>query len=107
MDNVLRNTLLYDYYGDLLTLKQKEIYHMYFCDDLSLAEIADRFGTSRQAVNSSIKQAQRSFDAYEEVLGLVVRHVCAQECLDKLRNSIESKNYTESIMMLTKLEDLI
>ena len=107
MDNVLRNTLLYDFYGDLLTLRQKDIYHMYFCDDLSLAEIGDKFSISRQAVNFSIKQAQKSLDTFEKVLKLVERHIYVRDCISKLRQALEIENYTESIAMLTELEDLI
>ena len=107
MDNLLRNTLLYDFYGDLLTERQRNIYHMYFCEDLSLAEIGDRFGISRQAVNFSLKQAQKSFDSLEGTLKLVERHICARDCLDRLRNALESRNYTKSVMILTELDDLI
>jgi predicted DNA-binding protein YlxM (UPF0122 family) len=107
MNNVLRNTLLYDFYGDLLTDRQKSIYHMYFCEDLSLAEIGERFGISRQAVNFSLKQAQKSFDTYEGTLKLVERHVCARECMAKLHRTLEARNYTDSIIILSELDDLI
>ena len=107
MENVLRNTLLYDFYSDLLTERQRNIYHMYFCEDLSLAEIGDRFGISRQAVNFSLKQAQKSFNALEEALKLVDRHVCARDCIEKLRHALENRNYTDSITILTELDDLI
>ena len=107
MDNVLRNTLLYDFYGDLLTERQKNIYHMYFCEDLSLAEIGSKLGISRQAVNFSLKQAQKSFDTYEEALRLVERHACARDCMTKLRQALEAQNYADSITILSKLDDLI
>ena len=107
MDNVLRNTYLYDFYGDLLTERQRDIYHMYFCEDLSLAEIADRLGISRQAVNFSLKQAQKSFDGFEAALKLVEKHICARDCLERLRNAMENNNYTESIKILIELNDLI
>ena len=107
METVLRNTLLYDFYGDLLTEKQKNIYHMYFCEDLSLAEIGNRFGISRQAVNFSLKQSQKSFDAFEDVLGLVERHLSALLHIAELRRAIERKDYTESIKKLADLDDWI
>ena len=107
METVLRNTLLYDFYGDLLTERQKNIYYMYFCDDMSLAEIGARLNVSRQAVNFSLKQAQKGLDAFESALKLVERHVCAQTKMAKLRCALERKNYTDSIMILTELEDMI
>jgi len=106
MDNVLRNTLLYDFYGDLLTEKQKDIYHMYFCDDMSLAEIGDRCGISRQAVNFSLKQTQKNFDAFEKALKLVERHIFARARISELRVAIESKNFSESIKILSVLDDM-
>ncbi|MDR2183042.1 MAG: DNA-binding protein [Clostridiales bacterium] len=107
MDDVLRNTLLYDFYADLLTARQRNIYHMYHCEDMSLAEIGDRFGISRQAVSISLKQARRSFDAFEVALKLVERHVCAREYLAELKCALEGRNYTDSVTILDKLDDLI
>ena len=107
MDNVLRNTLMYDFYEGLLTERQRDIYHMYYCDDMSLAEIGDRFGISRQAVNFSLKQAQKSFESLESALRLVEKHVCTRECMAELRYALESKNYTDSIAIVDRLDDLI
>jgi len=106
MDNVLRNTLLLDYYGELLTQRQKDIYHMYYCEDMSLAEIGDRFDISRQAVNFSLKQSQKSFDNFENVLKLVEKHTCTQDCFARLRNALEVGNYIDGIRILTELDDL-
>ena len=103
----MRNTLLYDFYGDLLTERQRSIYHMYFCEDLSLAEIGTRLNISRQAVNFSLKQAQKILDNFETILKLVERHVIAQKCLTKLRCALENKNYTDSITLLAQLDELI
>jgi len=107
MDNVLRNSLLYDFYSELLTERQRDIYNMYFCEDFSLAEIGDKFGISRQAVNFSLKQAQKSFDNFEEVLKLVERHISAKDHLEELRHALEHENYADGVMILTKLNDLI
>ena len=107
MDSVLRNTLLYDFYGDLLTERQKNIYHMYFCEDLSLAEVGEKLSISRQAVNFSLKQAQKSLETFEVALGLVERHLCSRDCLAKLRIALENRNYTDSIIILAQLDDLI
>ncbi|MCL2396596.1 MAG: hypothetical protein FWC93_00865 [Defluviitaleaceae bacterium] len=107
MDALLHNTLLFDFYGDLLTEKQKNIYHMYHCEDLSLAEIGSRLNISRQAVNFSIKQAQRSFLAFEEVLGLVEQHIAAQNHVGALRQALENKDYVAGNKILTELSKLV
>lgn len=103
----MRNTLLYDFYGELLTERQKNIYHMYFCEDMSLAEIGDRYDISRQAVNFSLKQAQKNFDTMEDALKLVERHICSLESISKLRLILEREGCAEGIVILTELEDLI
>ena len=103
----MRNTLLYDFYGDLLTKKQKEIYHMYFCEDLSLSEIGSKFGISRQAVNFSLKQSQKSFNALEAALGLIERYMLAREYMTKLHKAIEQGNRTESSRLLTELSEML
>jgi len=106
MDNVLRNTLLYDFYGDLLTEKQRDIYHMYFCEDMSLAEIGDRCGISRQAVNFSLKQTQKNFDAFEGVLKLVERHIAARAQIEELRAAIEREDYPECRRIISEMDDM-
>ena len=106
METVLRNTLLYDFYSDLLTEKQRDIYHMYFCEDMSLSEIGDRYGISRQAVNFSLKQTQKNFDAFEDALKLVERHIAAKLQIAKLRDAIKCKNYTECIKLLSALDEM-
>ena len=107
MDKLLYNTLLFDFYGELLTEKQREAYYMYFCEDMSLAEIGERLDISRQAVNSSIKQARRSFDGFEEALGLVRRHVDAQNCLIALEKALERRDYEDSGKILTELSKFL
>ena len=104
---MLRNTLLYDFYSELLTERQKNIYHMYYNDDMTLAEIADRFGISRQAVNFSLKQAQKNFESFENALKLVERHSLICGFLKELRTTLEDSDYTGCITVLNKIDDLI
>ena len=54
----LEITVLYDFYGDLLTEKQQEVIELYYNEDLSLAEIASLSGITRQGVRDSIKRAE-------------------------------------------------
>lgn len=56
---------LYDVYGSLLTVRQQKIMEQYFYDDLSLGEIADAGGTSRQAVYDLLKRVEESLEKYE------------------------------------------
>lgn len=63
--------ILYAYYHSLLTEKQSTYLDLYFAEDLSLGEIADKFGVSRQAVYDNIKKAQKLLTAYEAKLGMI------------------------------------
>lgn len=72
--DVERFTLLLDFYAPLLTERQQELMNAYYLDDLSLGEIAQDAGISRQAVHDQIKRAEQALLASEERLGLVAEH---------------------------------
>ncbi len=73
MDEPLLRTMLFDYFGDLLTDKQREYYDLHYNSDLSLFEIAEMNGTSRQAVWDIIRRAEQTLREIEEKTGLVAR----------------------------------
>ncbi|HHV71254.1 MAG TPA: YlxM family DNA-binding protein [Clostridia bacterium] len=83
MDKVFRIGLLADFYGELLTEKQKKLIDMYYSDDLSLTEIAQEFKISKQAVFDILKRAEKSLEEYEEKLRLVERFQKQQKKLDE------------------------
>lgn len=66
-------SLLFDFYGDMLTDKQRDVVELYYNDDLSLSEIAENEGITRQGVHDSIKRAESQLLEMEERLGLVRR----------------------------------
>jgi predicted DNA-binding protein YlxM (UPF0122 family) len=65
--------LLLDAYGDLLSEHRREIFELYYSEDLSLSEIAENTGISRQGVRESIKKTESELLRWEEKLGLVAR----------------------------------
>ena len=73
MSKNLDITLLLDFYGDLLTEKQRTFISYYYNDDLSLAEIAANEGITRQGVRDAIKRAESQLVNMENRLGLVVK----------------------------------
>ncbi|MDR1205581.1 MAG: hypothetical protein LBL26_08915 [Peptococcaceae bacterium] len=75
MDDRTRRVLLFDFYGDLLTRKQREVYDLYYQKDLSLGEIAADGGVSRAAVYDLLRRADREMEDYERVLSLVDAHI--------------------------------
>ncbi len=89
MDKILQNTLLFDYYGSLLTDKQYETFEMYFSEDLTLQEIANIQNTSKQAVSDLLKRTHKNLVDIEEKLKLVQKHETIREKFDELFEIIE------------------
>ena len=71
MEKIVEQTLLYDFYGELLNEHQKNIYEDVVLNDLSLSEVADEYGISRQGVFDLIKRVNKSLSDYENKLHLV------------------------------------
>ncbi len=71
MNDIARESLLFDFYGQLLTERKRSVMELYHEENLSLSEIAERFGISRAAVHDSLKSAEKQLLNYEEKLGLV------------------------------------
>ena len=73
-DNVCAMCLQFDFYGEVLTEKQRELFDLYYNEDLSLAEISEHIGITRQGVRDSIVRAERTLQELEDKLGLVARY---------------------------------
>ena len=71
MKDIVRESMLFDFYGGLLTDKKQQVMELYYDDDLSLAEIAEEFGISRTAVYDSLKKSEAALEGYENKLGLI------------------------------------
>ncbi len=76
--------LLLDCYGELLTERQRDIAEMYFNEDLSLTEIAETRGITRQAVRDSIRHSEQTLLETEEKLGMAERIIGMRDCLEKI-----------------------
>lgn len=97
IDDVTKTSLLYDFYGRLLTEKQREVMRLYHEENLSLSEIAQEFSISRQGVHDSLKNAEKSLAVYEEKLGLVDKFMRSSEAVNEIDKVID-------IMMKTLAE---
>ena len=69
----LKRSMLLDYYGELLTQRQRECYELHYNDDLSLSEIAEQCGISRQGAWDNIRRASEALEEMEEKTGLIRR----------------------------------
>lgn len=68
-----RMALLFDFYGEMLTPRQKEFYDLYYNEDLSLTEIGENYDMSRQGVRDAIVRAEATLEELEEKTGIVKR----------------------------------
>lgn len=85
MEKIVRQTLLYDFYGELLTSHQKKIYEDAVFGDLSLSEIAEEQGISRQGVHDLIRRCNRIMEEYEEKLQLIRKFSETKEQVEMIR----------------------
>ena len=74
-----RMTMLFDFYGEVLTPRQKEFFDLYYNEDLSLAEIAENYGISRQGVRDVIVRAEAIMTDLEDKTGLMKRFMLMQQ----------------------------
>ncbi|MBR5134740.1 MAG: DNA-binding protein [Clostridia bacterium] len=82
--------LLYDFYGDMLTDKQRDMIEQYYDQDLSLSEIAENAGISRQGVRDSVKRAEMQLIEMEERLGVVAKVKAIQASLELIEQHADS-----------------
>jgi len=86
----LEMTMLFDFYGDVLTDKQKDSFDLYYNQDLSLAEIAEHSGITRQGVRDVILRATEMLTEMEEKLGLLALHRSIRAALSEIKESAVS-----------------
>ena len=88
-DETLQKTMLYDFYGDLLTDKQKEYFDLYYNEDLSLSEIAVDAGISKQGVYDIIIRAEKVLEGIESKTGIIQKWREARAELEQAINKGE------------------
>ena len=99
-------SLLIDFYGDLLTEKQLQCIVLHHEDDMSLAEIADQLGVSRQAVHDNLQRAMQVLNGYEESLHLVRTYERREALIDKMRQELQAAVVDKAAMqqLLAQME---
>ena len=85
-----RMALLYDFYGDMLTDRQKEFYDLYYNEDLSLAEIAENYGITRQGVPAVIVRAEAVLTELEDKTGIIKRFHKMQGQFAQIQEAVDA-----------------
>lgn len=97
MEKQIYLNLLYDYYKDLFTDKQKEYFESYYCNNYSLAEIAENYQISRNAVHNQLKIVETRLIELEKILGMMKKK---EEIIKLLKDKIDKS-------MLEKIEEIL
>ena len=85
MEKFVEQTLLYDFYGELLTERQQQVYESVVLEDYSLSEVAENLGISRQGVHDMIKRCNHTLEEYESRLHLVEKFLCIRKQVQKIK----------------------
>lgn len=107
MDKLTRINLLYDFYGAMLTERQRKFIELYYCHDLSLGEISEQFGVSRQSVHDTLKRSEEALRKFEEKLGLVEKFIQQRDHLDRALWHLKNGGYKDIQIAKQILSDLI
>lgn len=86
----LHTTVLFDIYGDMLTSQQQAVIDMYYNQDLSLAEISEQIGITRQGVQYTLKHGEDALWHMEQVLGLAAQSIRTKQLANELETQIRS-----------------
>ncbi len=106
MESIVKQSLLYDFYGELLTEHQRAVYEdVVFCD-LSLGEVAQERGISRQGVHDLIRRCDRILDGYEEKLHLVSKFQKTREMVEEILQKLQAFRETKDEALIKQIEQI-
>ncbi|MFW3537608.1 putative DNA-binding protein [Vagococcus fluvialis] len=84
---------LFEFYSTLLTEKQMNYIELYYGDDLSLGEISEEYGVSRQAVYDNIKRTEKLLETYEKKLHLYSNYIVREEIIEEIKNEMINSDF--------------
>jgi len=106
MDKILEQTLLYDFYGELLTDHQKSVYEDVVFQDLSLSEVAEQQQISRQGVHDLVKRCDKALRGYEAKLGLVKKFEETRRLVEEILQLTERYEATRDVACVREIEKI-
>ncbi len=106
MEKIVEQSLLFDFYGELLTNHQKEIYEEYVSENLSFSEIAEQHGISRQGVHDLIKRCNHILYGYEDKLQLLTRFLRMQKKVRMVKAGVEQYRQDGDDCHLREIEQI-
>ena len=106
MEEFLQQTLLYDFYGELLTEHQRKVYEEVVLNDLSYSEAAEMFGVSRQGVHELVKRCNKILSEYESKLHLVERFVQIREMVKQIQEMASKIDFIDKETLASGVREL-
>lgn len=106
MERFVEQALLYDFYGELLTENQKNVYEDVILNDYSLSEVAEEKGISRQGVHDLIKRTNKTLMEYEEKLHLVEKFLHIKEKVNQIQATVEQAETIEKHQLIERIESI-
>ena len=104
MEKFVEQGYLYDFYGELLTERQQQVYESVVLEDYSLSEVAEDLGISRQGVHDMIKRCNKTLEEYEQKLHLVEKFVVIREKVSQIHALVREKDTIDQEELLGRLE---
>ena len=98
---------LYEMYGTLLTEKQQQCLELYFCEDYSLAEIAEEMKVSRQAIHDLLKRVEQTLEHYENMLGFLQRMEKTRTLTEEAEAILDSAAEKRRNKQLSRLREIL
>ncbi|MFS0574254.1 putative DNA-binding protein [Sporosarcina sp. 179-K 3D1 HS] len=92
LEKMTRINFLFDFYQSLLTEKQRHYMELYYLDDLSLGEIAEEYGVSRQAVYDNVRRTETMLEDYETKLNLFAKFQRRVEIVEQIDQLLEGED---------------
>ncbi|MBQ1188893.1 MAG: YlxM family DNA-binding protein [Lachnospiraceae bacterium] len=106
MEKIVEQGLLYDFYGELLTEHQRNIYEGVVFNDMSLSEIAEEQGISRQGVHDLVKRCNKILAGYEEKLKLVQKFNQTKQMVEEIKELAGAYKRTGDKKLIDQIEVL-
>ncbi len=106
MEEKIEQAYLYDFYGELLNERQRKIYEDFVFNDLSLGEIADEEGISRQGVHDMVKRCTKTLEGYEEKLHLIQKFISAKQKVENIHGLAKKFHESHDDAIMEEIEQI-
>ena len=106
LDRIVELSLLYDYYGELLKEQKRQVFEDYVLNDLSLSEIAEERGISRQAIHDTVKRCSKELLEYEEKLSLVRKFQVIKDKVNEIHQTAIKLKEEAQLDEIDQIENL-